>query len=148
MSDFDEDALIAAVDLVGRAGATQFQFGYLHDDVPIEDAGWYAHAQYRGARVIVENRADPVEAAEALARRLLTGGMCTHCGGLITLSDAGALVHLGATMADGTVLTATRARGMAQCRWRRVGNRWERGCGETPPAGPSRRERRAKKGRR
>jgi len=43
--NLDEDALIAAADLVGRTGATGFEIGYLHDDVPAEKAGWYAHAQ-------------------------------------------------------------------------------------------------------
>lgn len=63
------DAVIACADLVGRAGATQFKLGYLHDDVPIEEAGWYAHAQYRGARITVDDRRSPSEAALAFAER-------------------------------------------------------------------------------
>jgi hypothetical protein len=34
--------------MAGRAGAREFEIGYLHDDVPLEDAGWYAHVQYQG----------------------------------------------------------------------------------------------------
>jgi hypothetical protein len=69
----DEDALLAAVELVGRTGAKGFQIGFVHDDVPVAEAGWYAYAQYKGARVTAEDKAGPIEAAEALARQLLTG---------------------------------------------------------------------------
>jgi hypothetical protein len=103
---FDEDAFHAAADLIGRTGAVSFQVGYLHDDVPAEQAGWYAHAQYRGARVTAEDHRNPVDAAEALARRLLTGGKCTKCGKLISLGDSGP----------------------DSCRWTRMGKRWEAGC--------------------
>ena len=44
----DQNALDASIHLVGRTGATSFEIGYLNDGVP-------------------------VEAAEALARRLLDG---------------------------------------------------------------------------
>ena len=128
MSSLDEDAVIAAVDLVGRTGATEIEFGYLHDDVPLEEAGWYAHAQYRGARITEENQRGPAEAVEALARRLLTGGKCVHCGGLVALSDAGAVAYPGAAMADGTVWTEEQIRAAGQCRWTRQGQRWARGC--------------------
>lgn len=39
--------MIACVDLVGRCGAREFEIGYLHDDVPVAQAGWYASAFYR-----------------------------------------------------------------------------------------------------
>lgn len=109
VNDMDQDALDAAVDLIGRTGARGFEIGYLHDDVPAKEAGWYAHAQYQGTRLIAEDHPGPVEAAEALARRLLTGGTCTHCKGFITLSDR------------------KQKRGKV-CRWTRQGARWERGC--------------------
>lgn len=112
MSDFtaalNGDAVEACADLVGRAGASGFQIGYLHDDVPIEDAGWYAHAQYRGARIMVEGRRSPSEAALALAERLLRGAAC-RCGKTVTLTD--------------------NSNG---CRWRLAGKRWEPGC-DAPP---------------
>lgn len=129
----DQDALDAALDLVGRTGARSFELGYLHDG-PVEQAAWYAHVQYRGARISVENRHGPVEAAEALARRLLTGGKCTGCGRLVALSDTGAVAYRSAVMADGTRFTAEDAAAAGQCRWRRVGARWEMGCtaGEQP----------------
>lgn len=101
---FDQDAAVAATDLIARTGATETQFGYLHEGVPFEKAGWYAYAQYKGTRVIVEDQPGPIEAIEALARKLLQGGLCTHCSQIITLADG------------------------PGCRYRRMGNRWVRGC--------------------
>lgn len=122
---FDEDAVVAAADLVARTGAKEFEIGYLHDGVPMEDAGWYAVALYRGTKLI-ENGAGPVEAAEALALRLLTGARCS-CGKLVALSEEGA-VAFNADMADGTKWTVEEARAAGQCRWERRGDRWEMGC--------------------
>lgn len=147
----DEDAVVAAVELIGRTGARGFQFGYLHEDVPTEEAAWYAHAQYRGARIIEENHPGPVEAIEALAKRILEGGICQHCNGLIGLSMAGVMIYPGTRMLDGTVMTPERARTMKQCHWTRQGKQWVRGCESGRPSGPPRRERRAamrKQGRR
>lgn len=100
----NEDIVVAGYDLGMRAGARQVQIGWLHDGVPFEDAGWYAHATYRGARITVDGRRSPSEAAQALAERLLRGATC-KCGLKVTLSDLA-----------------------AGCRWRLVGKRWESGC--------------------
>ena len=136
---FDRDALTAAVDLVARSGATGFEVGFHHDDVPAEEAAWWARAQYRGARLIAEEHPGPVEAAEALAVRVLTGGKCAHCQGLIALSDDGAIAFTDADLLDGSPWSIEHARTAKQCRWRRVGSRWERGCEESRTAkGPSR----------
>lgn len=106
----DEDALIAAIDVAGRSGATSIDVGY-HEDEPEPDAlNWYAQAFYNGARIMGEGR-DPVEAAEALARKLLRGALCRRCGEPILLSG----VH------------PPVARG---CRWTRNGRKWEPGCGK------------------
>ncbi len=143
----DQDALIAAIDLVGRAGAREFQVGYLHDDVPVAEADWYAHAQYRGRRIIVEHHAGPVEAAEALALRILTGAKCNHCQALVALNDDGAFAYASAEMADGTSWTAEEAAAAGQCRWRRVGRRWVRGCdGGVVGGGANRAARRRRRG--
>lgn len=107
---FDEDALIAGVDLVERCGAKAFEVGHVHDDVPIEQAGWWASAEWNGRKEFVDKHRGPVEAVEALARRLLEGGMCTHCRQKITL---------------------TGGVGDDVCRWTRMGRKWRRGC-ETP----------------
>lgn len=142
----DQDALVAAIDLVGRAGAGQFQVGYLHDDVPVAAADWYAHAQYKGRRIIVEHHVGPVEAAEALAVRILTGAKCAGCQSLVALNDDGAFACDDAEMADGTRWTAEEAAAAGQCRWRRVGRRWVRGCdGVLDGAGPNRAARRQRR---
>jgi hypothetical protein len=125
----DEDAAVAAVDLIGRTGAREVEVGYLHEDVPAEDAGWHAHAKYRGARVGVEGMRGPVEAVEALARRLLTGAKC-RCGALVALSDAGAVAYPGQPLADGTVWDETAIVEAGQCRWTRMGRRWVSACPE------------------
>ncbi|MCP2363043.1 hypothetical protein HD597_010063 [Nonomuraea thailandensis] len=142
----DDDALIAAVDLVGRTGARGIEIGYLHDNVPVEEAAWYAHVQYRGTSITEENHRGPVEAAEALARQLLTGAMCNHCKKLVALSDDGATAYNG-TLLNGTRWTVEQARAAGQCRWRRIGPRWARGCeGTKPPRATGKPKR--KKGRR
>jgi hypothetical protein len=103
------DAVVACADLVGRAGAKEFELGYLHDDVPIEEAGWYAHAMYRGARITVDDHRSPTGAAMALAERLLSGGAMCRCAEPVTLSDD-----------------------QPGCRWRLMGQRWEPGCDVEP----------------
>lgn len=112
MDPMAEDAVIACVDLVGRCGAREFEIGYLHDDVPLEDAAWYASAFYQGARITVDDQPHPAAAAQGLALRLLTGGTC-RCTRPVAVAPA----------EDG-------------CRWRRVGKRWEPGCDAPPLAMP------------
>lgn len=131
MAEIDEDAVIACADLVGRAGATGFEIGYLHEGVPIEEAGWYAHAQYRGARITAEDHPSPEAAAEALAWRLLTGAKC-RCGKLVALSDAGAIAYDNAHLIDGSTWTPEQAAEAGQCRWTRNGRTWTPGC-DAPP---------------
>ena len=102
MSDYiNDDVVMACAQLIGRSGASGFEIGYLHDDVPVEEAGWYAHAQFQGARITVQDHRSPTGAALALAERLLSGATC-RCRRPVTLSD-----------------------GQDGCRWRLVGNRWE-----------------------
>lgn len=119
MTAFDQDALEAGLDLVRRSGASEVEFGYLHGgDVPAAEADWYAFAVYRGARITVEHHVGPIEAVEALARRLFTGATCRRCGEPIVISDG------------------------AGCRWVRNGKRWEPGYGKpidyTIPTAPVR----------
>ena len=110
---FDQDALVAGVELVGRTGAKFFEVGYhpVYDhagveiDEPPEDATkWWAKAQYQGAMVAVDDHPGPVEAVEALARRLFAGALCGRCGLHIRLDDG------------------------PGCRWTRTGPRWLSGC--------------------
>jgi hypothetical protein len=102
----DQDSVIAVADLAGRTGGREFEIGYTSDEGP---PGWYAHVKYAGARIFVGEQPGPVEAADALARRLLSGGaLCTWCRGTVVLS--------------GDQQTGVR------CRWRRMGPKWIRGC--------------------
>jgi hypothetical protein len=149
-ADFDEDALDAGINLVGRTGAKNLEIGYANDDAVLaRDGDWYAVCAYAGTKVMEEHHQGPVEAVDALARRLMTGAKCTHCGGLIALSDRGARAFESATLLDGTRMTAETYAAMPQCRWRRMGKVWERGCLDRIPEhqGPTRRERRARRRR-
>lgn len=156
----DDEALIASVDLIGRTGGRELEIGHSGDeDSEMHEVTWHAWCTLRqpgaaGSRIIEDGHSDPIAAVEALARRLLTGATCSHCGGLVALSDFGAVISPGSLMADGSTMTAERARSLHQCRWRRRGDRWVRGCeGQHPrtPSGtvtvtgpaPNRRERRA-----
>lgn len=107
--EMNDDIVNACADLVDRTGAKEFQIGYMHDDVPVEEAGWYAEAHYKGARILVGDQRSPTGAALALAERILSGATC-KCGRLVTLSDA------------------TKD----ACRWKLVGDRWESGCSVPP----------------
>lgn len=109
MTHLNDDIVTACADLVGRAGAREFEIGYLHDDVPVEEAGWYAHATYQGARIQVQDHRSPTAAALALAERLLHNARC-RCGNTVTLSDDQP----------------------GRCRWRLLGARWEPGCDAAP----------------
>ncbi len=121
----DEDAILACAELIGRTRATEFEIGFQEDDETL----WYAKAIYEGKDVEVRDRKGPTEAADALARRLLTGAKC-KCGKLVTLSDYGATAYGEVTLADGTTWTAEEAAAAGQCRWTRVGAHWKRGCEE------------------
>ena len=128
-----DDAATAAIKLVGRTGARALEIGYQHDDVPVELAGWYASVLYPGTRVTTEDHRGPGAAVTALAERLLTGAECQHCRGLVALRPDGAMAHIGAVMADGTVMTEERARSAPQCRWRIEDDEWVRGCARRDP---------------
>jgi hypothetical protein len=107
-------AVVAVADLVGRSGGRRFEIGYLDDDPDRPD--WWATVTYDGAKLTAERHATPSAAADALARLILEGGRCTHCGHTVTLRRANA----------GRAPRRTNA--PRQCRWRRIGDRWVRGC--------------------
>jgi hypothetical protein len=102
------DAVEACADLVNRTGSSGFELGYVHDGVPVDQAGWYAHATYQGARIMVDEHRSPSAAALALAERILRGGRC-RCGRPVTLADD-----------------------QPGCRWRLMGKQWQSSC-DAPP---------------
>jgi hypothetical protein len=124
-----ESAVRACADLVGRTGATKFEIGFLHDDVPSEEAGWYAHAQYRGARILVEDCRSPGDAATKLTHRILEGAKC-RCGKLVALSPFGATAFYSGRTVDGQSWNYKDAESAGQCLWQLVGERWEPSCPE------------------
>jgi hypothetical protein len=124
----DGDAVKACADLVGRTGAKEFECGYVHEDVPADQAGWFATAVYKGAKITEQDKASPAEACDALAERLLSGAQCQHCHGLVALTDEGAFAYRSAVLATGQRWDAADAARAPQCRWTRAGGRWERGC--------------------
>lgn len=130
--DPDPDVITAATDLTGRCGAKSLEFGHLHDNVPIEQAGWWAKASFGGAVIMVEDKPGPEEALTALAERLLTGAQCQRCGGLVALSDEGAMAYPDTPRPDGTRWSREEIEAAGQCRWRREGARWQYGCVHPP----------------
>lgn len=108
MNPLNGDVVEACAHLVGRAGASSFELGFMHDDAPTEEAGWYAVAFYRGVRIQTDEHRSPTLAAMALAERLLRGATC-RCGEPVVLAD-----------------------GASGCRWSLRGKRWEPGCDASP----------------
>lgn len=127
-----EAVLNAAIDLFVRCGASEFNFGYLHEDVPPEDADWYAYVGFRGSRITVEHERGPVEALDALAARVLDGGMCTTCHRINTTSPDGVVVRDTVNVHDGSKMSqdqaAANVRRNGACHWVRDGERWYSGC--------------------
>lgn len=112
--DFDEDALMASADLIRRAAASEFQIGSMDDDdVPIEEARWFCKARWGGEMLVEEDHVGPVEAADALAARVIAGGMCVHCMRPMALGGDDP----------------------ATCSWERQGRQWVRGCLAEYPEG-------------
>ena len=68
---------IAAIDLIGRSGATSWQVRYSDDEKPVV---WFCVAIY-GKKGAFETAAapDPVEAALRLCTQIIDGAQCTHC---------------------------------------------------------------------
>lgn len=133
MIDLNDDAVCANYELIGRTGAKALEVGYLDDDPPHR---WYAHAEYRGTRITVENCAGPAEAVEALAVRLVHGGRCQGCRRLVGAVDGP--VPVGTIIGEATPADADVEKTRGVCRWTRQGRTWVRGCGNPAPDGSTR----------
>jgi hypothetical protein len=125
----DADRVRAAFDLAGRAGARFMEVGFARDGVPADQADWYAHAQFKGARIMSEHHTSPIDAAEGLAVRILTGAKCVGCGKLVSLDGIQAFAFLKPVMADGSKFDIHDALKAGQCHWTRTGSRWSSACG-------------------
>lgn len=88
---------IAAIDLIGHTGASDFQIRYSDDEEPVV---WMAVATYEKPSAFskttskshqVDASLDPEDAIFRLAERLIDGGVCQHCGrptALLRFEDA------------------------------------------------------------
>ena len=125
----DADVVNAAVDLAGRSGATGFEFA--HTDPGAGPVTWFATVEFGPDKsIVMSGYPDPVQAANAMAGRLLSGAKC-KCGGLVALSMRGAWVAPeGGKLLDGT--DAHALRNARQCLWMLEGDRWVSGC-DAPP---------------
>lgn len=67
--------LLAAVELIGRTGAEQFQLRYCEEEQPVV---WVAAAQWQGHWEVGAST-NPVRAVFRLCDQVIDGGLCTHC---------------------------------------------------------------------
>lgn len=113
-----KEPLLAAIELVERSGARDFEVGHLEEGAtPCALGRWWAKAQYHGQRLYADEHVSPAHAADALARQILEGGQCTLCG--LTVATAQQLVEKAA---EGLV-PKTEC-----CLWIRRGEHWIAGC--------------------
>jgi hypothetical protein len=117
----------ATTDLIGRSGASGFMIGCMDTNAPIAEAKWYVQAEYKGARIFVENMETPWAAMLTMTERLLTGAKC-KCGKLVATTDDGAFAFSNPTMTDGESFTVEQAQAAGFCRWRLARDKWIPGC--------------------
>lgn len=128
----DNEVIAASVNLFTRCGAQEFDYGHMLENVPSEDADWYAYVGFRGSRITVEHQRGPVQALDALAARVLDGGMCTTCTRICTTRPDGVMVrdtvhvHTGAKVSQEEAAANVERNGA--CHWVRDGDHWYSGC--------------------
>lgn len=71
-----DDRMTAAVDLIGRTGAAEFQLRYSDDEQPVI---WMAAARWKD-RWEAAGAMSPQRAVFRLAETAIDGGTCQHCG--------------------------------------------------------------------
>jgi hypothetical protein len=109
----DLERMDAAMQMIGRAGAQNLEFGYANEDAKrLEDGDWWATCQFRGNMLMVEHHISPVHAVEALAQIAMRDAKCRYCARPI---GWGIGPNAGET----------------RCPWKLVDGRWVRGCTET-----------------
>jgi hypothetical protein len=78
-----DDRFIAAVDLLGRTGAGEFQIRYCEEEEPVV---WIAAAKW-GDVWQSAGGMTPWLAVWRLAESVLDGGECRHCGRITSVDD-------------------------------------------------------------
>jgi hypothetical protein len=71
----DDARFVAAVDLLGRTGAAEFQIRYCDEERPTL---WMAAARWRGHWEAAA-ALGPLPAVLRLCEQVIDGGQCTHC---------------------------------------------------------------------
>lgn len=111
------DALRAVAELIDKSGGV-FSWGHLSDDP--DNPEWWAQAEWSSAegpmRSIVDGHADLAACADALATRVIEGGVCFACRLTMHPSPFG-------EAGFGRPRSTTRS-----CLWARVGDEWKPGC--------------------
>lgn len=74
--DPDDDRMTAAVDLIGRTGAAEFQIRYCEEEKPVI---WMAAARWDN-RWEAAAAMNPLQAIFRLLDQVIDGGKCQHCG--------------------------------------------------------------------
>lgn len=75
--DVDGDRMTAAVDLLGRTGADEFQVRYCDEEQPVI---WMAAGCWPGGRWEAAAAMHPLAAVFRLLDQVIDGGTCKHCG--------------------------------------------------------------------
>jgi len=133
-----DEALIASVDMIGRTGARQLQFGFANDSAEtVAEADWWASAYYRGARIMVQHETDALAAVAGLVRKLLQGAYC-KCGRVVTLYEHWATVGNKEVLHGRGFWSKQEQVNAGSCRWSRRGARWESSCDADPIPIPGR----------
>jgi hypothetical protein len=71
----EDPRLPAGVELLGRTGATEFQFRYCEEEDPTV---WMALAAWHGVWQVAASL-NPLQALFRLCDSVIDGGRCTHC---------------------------------------------------------------------
>jgi len=72
----NDDLMVAAVDLLGRTGAGEFQVRYCEEEQPVI---WMAAGRW-GKNWQAAGALSPLTAVFRLLDEVIDGGMCKHCG--------------------------------------------------------------------
>lgn len=136
--ELDQNAIVAIGRLIGQTGADDFTYGHIDQD-PSKPT-WYVRANYpNGSHIIVDGCDDPMQAAERMAVKLLSGSICRRCGKVVSVGDYLVPYGQGVTAQGQPVVTSPeQVEREGLCTWERQGDKWTSGCGELAPEGSTR----------
>lgn len=122
------DMMEACTILVSFIGARALEVDFLHHDVPIHEAAWWATATFQGTKVTTENHESPGLACDALAGLLLNGARC-FCGRAATTDPEGQVLIVEGKLSDGApTFTEEEVKKVGVCKWQRFTSVWVPAC--------------------